>query len=128
MSESALQMKIVQAIRASGLCVFSVPNEALGKIRARGDRNRIMRLKSMGMLSGVSDLVVVLKNKVLFLEVKTDRGLQSEKQTMFQETVESLGHEYFVVHSVEEALSAISGFHHEHRVEELGNTSTTASA
>jgi hypothetical protein len=67
-----------------------------------------MRLKSMGLRAGASDLLVVLKNKVIFLEVKTPTGRQSEAQKIFQKIVESLGHEYYIVRSVDEALKACS--------------------
>lgn len=108
MTESALQMQIAQVLRMQGYIFFSVPNEALGKINHRGDKNRMMRLKAMGLRSGVSDLVVVLKDRVIFMEVKTERGKQSESQFAFEKEVAALGHQYVVVKSVEEALKAVT--------------------
>jgi len=107
LTESQIQMQIVQALQAMGVMFFSVPNEALGKINHRGDRNRMMRLKSMGLLSGVSDLVVVLKNKIVFLEVKTAKGRQSKSQKDFEHRVTLLGHEYHVVRSVDDVISIV---------------------
>lgn len=77
-------------------CIFSVPNG--------GTRNKkeAMTLKSTGVLSGVSDLIIVRPNEVLFIEVKTDIGVQSEKQIAFQNTVESLGFTYYLVRSLED--------------------------
>ena len=37
-----------------------------------------------GLLSGVSDLIVVLEGKVLFVEVKNEKGKQSQKQKYFK--------------------------------------------
>ena len=66
----------------------------------------MMRLKTMGLRSGASDLVVVLPGRVMFVEVKTPTGKQSPAQVKFQQTVEALGHEYIVVRSVEETIDA----------------------
>lgn len=107
MTESAIQMQIAQAFNERGILFFSVPNEALGKIKYRGDRNRMMRLKAMGLLAGAPDLVVVLPNAVVFMEVKAG-GFQSEKQIEFQERAESLGYKYVVVRSKDDALAAIA--------------------
>lgn len=68
-----------------------------------------MRLISMGLRPGVSDLVCLLPgSKAVFLEVKTDKGRQSDNQKRFQERVESLGFKYFVVRSIKDVDIAIS--------------------
>jgi len=45
---------------------------------------------------------VLLPNKILFIEVKTDIGTQSKEQKNFQERVEKLGFEYHLVRSLED--------------------------
>ena len=67
--------------------IFSVPNEA-------GYKNK--QFVSTGMLPGVSDTIVVLDGKVLFIEFKTATGKQSERQKDFEQTVKALGHPYFI--------------------------------
>ena len=99
MSEAQIQHRIVQAIQALGHVVFSVPNEAAGN-----NQRRQMHMVSMGLRSGVSDLVVVSYKRVVFLEVKTPKGSQSDKQARFQREVEARGHEYYIVRSVEDVL------------------------
>lgn len=70
-------------------------------------------LKKHGLLNGVSDLIILLPNKVLFVELKKPKqkvfnhktgrmntkagGKQSPEQKAFQEKVESLGFEYYLV-------------------------------
>ena len=105
MSESALQMSIVQALQLRGIYAFSVPNEALGKINARLGYNRMGRLKAMGLRAGVADLVCILPGRVVFLEVKTDKGRQSPAQIDFEKVCTDLGHDYYVVRSVTDALA-----------------------
>lgn len=75
--------------------VFSVPNE----------RKSYMEIKDLlltGLLSGVSDLIVVLQGKVIFIELKNAKGKQSDKQKIFQKQVENLGHEYWLIRTFEE--------------------------
>lgn len=77
------------------LMMFSVPNE--GKSAAEQ-----MFKKATGMLSGVSDTIIVLPNRVIFCEFKDDKGKQSPTQVDFQQRAELLGHEYWLVRSLEQ--------------------------
>ena len=81
--------------------IFSVPNERAGGFMAMKD------LLLTGLLSGVSDLIVVMKGKVIFVEVKNDIGRQSEKQVLFQKQVENLGFKYHLVRSLEDFKNII---------------------
>jgi len=81
--------------------IFSVPNG--------GTRNKreAMLLKSTGVVAGVSDLIIVRKNEIIFVEVKTDIGKQSDKQKDFQSIVEKLGFKYILVRSLEDFIIKI---------------------
>jgi hypothetical protein len=103
-SESRIQMKIVSYLRRSGYYVFSVPNEAVGKIRTRAGLGRSANLKLMGLTSGVSDLVVLMNNKIFFLEIKTPDGKQSKNQKDFEAEVEKLGFTYYLCRSLDEVI------------------------
>ncbi len=81
--------------------IFSVPNERAGGYMAMKD------LLLTGLLSGVSDLIVVLKGKVLFVEVKNEKGKQSPKQILCQKQVEDLGFKYYLVRKVEDFKKVI---------------------
>jgi len=81
--------------------IFSVPNETKTAIEA-------MYKKSMGMRSGVSDLIVLLPNRCLFVEVKTEIGRQSDKQKEFEQIVKKLGFEYQLVRSLNDFLTFIN--------------------
>ena len=59
-------------------CIFSVPNEA-------GYKNRNFKLT--GMMPGVSDLIIVIPNKTIYIELKTETGRQSPKQKEFEEII-----------------------------------------
>lgn len=60
-----------------------------------------------GVLAGFADLVVIAQRNVLFLEMKTTKGKQSDKQKEFQNKVSKLGFEYIVCRSFEQARLAI---------------------
>ncbi len=77
--------------------MFSVPNEIAGN-----NKIGMMQAKAMGLLAGVSDTIIILKNKVLFCEFKDAKGKQSDKQLDFQSNVEKLGFEYKLIRSFED--------------------------
>lgn len=76
--------------------IFSVPNG--------GTRNKIeaIKLKATGLMPGVSDLIVLLPSKCLFIEVKTDTGKQSDNQKVFESKVTALGFDYYLVRSLDD--------------------------
>ena len=84
-------------------CVFAVPNGGLRKA------SEATLLKREGLLTGASDVVIMLRGKVIFMEFKTDNGKQSQKQKDFQAVCGMLGLEYYLVWSSFEAVSIIKG-------------------
>lgn len=90
-----IQQKIVVWFRKNfkNDLIFSVPNE-----RTSGWN----RMIAIGMLPGVSDLIVVTKEKVLFVEVKDHKGVQRPNQVIFEEKIKKLGYEYYLVRSLDE--------------------------
>lgn len=66
------------------------------------------KMKSTGMRAGVSDTIVVMPDRTLFVEFKTETGVQSTLQKEFQQTVESLGHKYYIVRSLEQFKEIIN--------------------
>lgn len=75
--------------------IFSVANES-------SNVKEQMYKKSIGLISGVSDLIVITQSEVIFVEVKTPKGRQSPKQKEFQSKVEALGYRYLIVRSLED--------------------------
>lgn len=102
--EDDLQKAMVQYFRYThpNDIIFAVPNGG-----ARAARTGAI-LKATGVLSGVSDLIVVMKGKVLFIEVKTPTGKQQETQKIFQKMIEMQGLPYHLVRSLDEFIDLIS--------------------
>ena len=64
---------------------FSVPN---GVLAGGNNRYAIMNsMKSSGLKRGVSDLILVFKSYIIFLELKNDKGKLSEDQIAFMDTI-----------------------------------------
>jgi hypothetical protein len=61
-----------------------------------------MKMKATGLVAGVSDLIIVQPDRVIFLELKDTNGRQSNEQKSFQEKVTALGFEYWLIRSLEE--------------------------
>lgn len=76
------------------ILIFAVANEATHK--------NSTYYKKSGTLNGVSDLVVILNNKVLFIEMKSPKGVQRLEQKAFQNKIENLNQKYYICRSLEE--------------------------
>lgn len=100
MTESQIQQQIIifernnYSIKQESL-IFAVPNG--------GTRNILEAklLKATGVMPGVSDLILIVKNKIYFIELKAEKGIQKEHQKLFQNKVENLGFEYKIFKSLE---------------------------
>jgi len=77
-------------------CIFSVPN---GGHRSKSEA---ARFKATGLVAGVSDLIVIQPNRIIFVELKLEKGKQQKNQIEFETRVKLLGFEYYVVRSLEE--------------------------
>lgn len=102
-TESRIQSEIIQFFK-NNYCldfhnpkceIFSIPNESKSK-------QETLQKISIGMLPGASDLIVLVPNKILFIEVKTEIGRQSPTQVKFQKTVQKLGFDYYLVRNLDQ--------------------------
>jgi Holliday junction resolvase len=59
-------------------------------------------LAGLGSYPGLSDLVAVRGGRVVHIEVKTPKGVQSEKQRRFQRKLEAAGGEYVLARGIED--------------------------
>lgn len=85
--------------------MFAVPNG--------GSRNlfEAMRLQSEGVVSGVSDLILLVPNskmQILCIEMKAGKGQQTENQKLFQCSVENTGNKYMVCRSLDDFMKAVN--------------------
>lgn len=79
--------------------IFSVPMEATY-------RNK-QYFQETGAMAGVSDLVVVLPNKILFIELKSKTGRQSVDQKAFEKKIKDLGYEYHIIRTLDDFINLI---------------------
>ena len=103
-SEDRIQFEIVTWFKNNKIdgLIFAIPNG--------GSRNKIeaMKLKATGVLAGVSDLIILQPNgKIKFVEVKIEKGRQSESQKDFQKKVNDLGFDYYIVRSLDDFIEII---------------------
>lgn len=110
--EANFQVGVVRFLRMVGHYVFAVPNG--------GSRNVIeaANLKAQGVMAGVSDLILLLPNKVYFIELKNPngKGRQSPAQREFEDNVRAYGQEYLLWDNWEQ----VEQFVRDHR-KEVGN-------
>ena len=71
------------------------------------------RFKEMGVRKGFPDLILLIPNRhhpYLCLELKTDKGRQSESQRYYQQLVTEAGGLYVVIRSKEEFASTVKAY------------------
>ncbi len=96
--EHQIQQAIHRFLSIKGIFHFAVPNGEKRDVRVGA------RLKEEGVLPGVSDLVLVLPGRVVFVEIKTPAGRLSPAQKAFREAVQGLGHPYVVWRSLDDCI------------------------
>jgi hypothetical protein len=99
-AEAREQAAIVDYVRwvAPEIIIFHVAN---GGIRSKPEA---ARLRWMGVLAGVPDLVLVLPaGRSAFWEVKAPKGGLSDEQKAFIKRLTELGHSWGIVRSIEDA-------------------------
>lgn len=80
--ESQIQSKIIKYLESKGFYVLKI---------IKCNKN------------GTADLIAFRKSELpIFIEVKTEKGVQSELQKFRQKEVEQLGYKYFLVRSLED--------------------------
>ena len=99
MSEAQIQSECVTWLwntypETRGL-FFAVQNNSEHAVRA-------LQRKSMGLIPGVSDTILLWKGKAHLIEFKTPTGNQSPSQKTWQKKVTDEGFEYYLVRSFDE--------------------------
>lgn len=108
MTESSLQQQIYNFFQNTYCLKHHSPRGMILSIPNGGTRNKTeaITLKATGLLPGASDLIVITPNgKIMFIELKTETGVQSDVQKDFQSRIELLGYEYHLIRSLTEFQS-----------------------
>ena len=66
-------------------------------------------LQSLGSYRGIPDLIAVKDGITLFIEVKTEKGRQSEYQLKFEDNIVSHGGHYFIARGWKDVSNYIGG-------------------
>lgn len=101
--ESHIQRQMVSWFR------LQYPKYIIAAIPNGGYRNPFEAkiMKGEGVLAGFSDLMIIADRNVLFLEVKTQTGKQSNLQKEFQDKVERMGFQYYVCRSLNDFVLTV---------------------
>lgn len=67
-------------------------------------------MKRMGMVPGVSDLIIAQGGRIIAMEVKSAAGRQTINQKRFEEWCRACGVSYVLVRSVSECAQALKMF------------------
>ena len=108
-TEKAIHIAVMDYVRLKQLdnITFHVPNGG------RQTPQRGAMLKRMGVLAGVSDLIMARQSRgfgALFLELKAKKGRLSDAQKAFLNNMIFEGYCVKVAHSLDEAIEAIDWY------------------
>jgi hypothetical protein len=105
-SEHGLQITVLQHLRTHGrreINWFAIPNAGRRTLYSGN------RMKQEGMQSGVADLCIMLDGgRCAWLELKTERGVQSITQQGFEAICRRLGHPYCLARTIDQALAFLT--------------------
>ena len=112
-NEHILQKQFIELLHLHNILVIST--DIMDGLKFCGnEKNRfsfISHHKQMGYVKGQPDLIVIIKDAVVFVEMKFDNGRQTKEQKQFEKRVKELVHNYIVLHSwreCEEFVKAIT--------------------
>jgi hypothetical protein len=100
-NEGAIQLQIIHYLKARG--------HVVGKTKTMGVRRGRIFCFDPYTFRGFSDLVAFINHKIYFIEVKSEKGTQSEDQKIFQKLVEGAGLTYILARSIEDVEGQING-------------------
>ena len=110
-SEDNLQAEIYRFFNNTYCLKNQNPRALIMSIPNGGNRNarEAMKFKATGLLAGASDLIVILPTgQLLFIELKTDKGVQSLQQKDFEQRVTALGYEYHLIRTLDDFKKLIT--------------------
>lgn len=87
--------------------LFAVDNNISHRIKGEYRIIEGNRKKAIGVVPGVSDMVLLLPKSIAFIELKLPGNTQSDEQLIFEKLVNSMELFYFVVKSVSEFQNLI---------------------
>lgn len=67
----------------------------------------IRNQQNIGSMKGISDFTIIKEGRVIFLEVKSERGKQSDEQRNFEMLIKLHGGEYYLIKSINELVRII---------------------
>ncbi len=76
--------------------LFHVPNGG------KRDGREAKKLKTMGVVPGVADLIFLYNGNCYLIELKNEKGIQSPTQKKWQKTVTENGFDYYIVRNLDE--------------------------
>lgn len=94
---------MLQYLYHAGIFAFKYPTSGRYSTKSKA------WIKTRGTITGVSDIIAILHNGVtLWIEVKTATGRQTANQKEFQLKLESRGHTYIIVRSVDDLIDFLN--------------------
>ena len=102
--EDDLQKDCVRLLRSTGFIVSHTPNQLLHWLPV-GARQKYLNL---GVTAGFPDLTIIGHNVILFAELKSKTGRQSQIQSKMEYEITRRGHEYVIWKTIDDCAAWVS--------------------
>ena len=112
-SEAKIQQEIGNWFINNYGLKHSEPKRIIFAIANGGKRDlrEAKSLKLQHVKAGIPDMQIILENgRVVWVEVKTEKGVLSAVQKLVMQDIEDLGHHYLVVRSLEDFKNQIKKY------------------
>ena len=109
LTETEIQSSIIdylELLESQGKLWFSRLNN-IPPVNKEKNGNMSFRRLPKGCKKGIPDILVLMSNRCIALEVKTQIGKQSEEQKEVEASFKKQGHEYHVVRSLAETIELL---------------------
>lgn len=84
-TETDIRHQVRDCLRAKGWFVFHI-------------------LQGLGAYKGITDLIAAKNSRIVFIELKTKTGKQSDYQKQFQSDLEAAGGEYILCRGIDDLI------------------------
>lgn len=111
MKESIIQSQIIDYLlfcESQNKLMFSRLNN-IPPVQKLANGKMCFRRLPKGVKHGIPDIMIIKGGSVIFIEVKSDTGRQSEGQKIWEKNCLVHGAKYFLIRSVQEVVNIIEG-------------------
>jgi hypothetical protein len=89
-------LKKLESMSNNNFIAFHTPNQG------KRDIKHLQFLKTLGLVAGVPDLLIIKTSKIIGIEFKAPEGTLTFNQKLFKNKFQKIGHKFYVIKTIKE--------------------------